>query len=131
MHSHTLLRKQLVFLAVAVAALYCGGCGPSGTDAVKFANQQISQMKAQEPNVVQVENGMWYSEAMEIRNARPGYIEDGALEARVSYDFRMLRSPEFDTESEARDADLSPVSESWESKEDLFKFTDGEWKSKE
>jgi len=134
MQSIPVIGKQLILLGVVLAALQCAGCGPSGTDAVKFANKHISRLKVQKPKVVQGNNGKWYSEAMEIRNANPGFKQDGQLsphQAMVSYEFRMLRSAEFDTESEAHEADLSPINEAWESKEELFTFKDGKWKPRE
>jgi len=134
MQSDSVIVNRLVIVGMILGALQCSGCGPSGADAVKFANQRISQLKAQKRQVVQGDNGKWYSEAIEIRDATPGFKQDGelsAIQSMVSYEFRILRSEEFDTESEARDADLSPLNEAWQSKEELFIFKDGEWKPKE
>jgi len=134
MPSDSAIVSRLVILGMILGALQCSGCGPSGTDAVKFANQRISQLKAEKRQVVQGDNGKWYSEAIEIRDATPGFKQDGELstiQSMVSYEFRMLRSKDCDTESEARDADLSPVNEAWQSKKELFILKDGEWKRKE
>ena len=134
MQSNSVTVKQLVIVGIVLVAFQCGGCGASGTDAVKFANQRISELKAQKRKVAQGDQGKWYSEAIEIRNANPGFKQDGQLsshQAMVSYEFRMLRSAEFDTQAEASDAELSAVDEEWQSMEELFIFKDGDWKPKE
>lgn len=130
MQAHPAIRKQLFLLGAASVAFQFSGCGPSMPDAIKFANQQTNQLKKQNRKTVQRDNGKWYSEAMEVRNATPGSKQHGTggAKAWISYEYRILRSPEFDTESEARDAALSPVNEAWESKEELFAFKDGKWK---
>lgn len=134
MPSDSVIVNRLVIVGVILGALQCSGCGPSGTDAVKFANQRISQLKAQKRQVIEGDNGKWYSEEIEIRDATPGFNQDGqlsAIQSMVSYEFRILRSKDFDTESEARDADLSPVNEAWQSKRELFILKDDQWKPKE
>ncbi len=131
MQSNSVTVKQLVIVGIVLVAFQCVGCGPSGTDAVKFANQRLSELQGQKRKVVQGDHGKWYSEAIEIRNANPGFKYDGTMQSMVSYEYRMLRSAEFDTQAEASDAELSAVDEKWQSTEDLFIFKDGDWKPKE
>ena len=130
MRSNSATINQLaVLLGVAAVMCQCTGCAPSGADAIKFAKEHMSKLA--EPKTVQGDNGKWHSEAMDVRKANPGFKEDGEIQAWANYEFRMLRSAEFDTEAAAKDADLSPVDEKWQSKEELFIHKDGEWKLSE
>ena len=131
MQANSVTVKQLVIVGIVLVAFQCVGCGPSGTDAVKFANQRISELKAQKRKVVKGDQGKLYSEAIEIRNANPGFKQDGKTQSIVSYEYRMLRSAEFDPQVEASDAELSAVDEEWQSCEELFIFKDGDWELKE
>jgi len=131
MHAYRIIHSKLVLFSIALAVLDCGGCGPSAAEnnALKFAKQRLWQLQAHTRNVSKGANGKWYSEKMEIRNGIFGWNENA--EATVNYEYRILRSQEFDTEAEARDAELSPVSEAWQTKEEIVTFTDGKWKPKE
>ncbi len=131
MHANRIIHTKLVLFSIALAVFPCGGCGPSAAEnnALKFAKQRLSQLQAQKPSVIQGANGKWYSEYMEIRNGTFGWNEN--VEATVKYEYRILRSHEFDTDQEARNAKLSPVGEAWQEKKELFTFTDGRWKPKE
>ena len=127
MRSNSAVVKLLVICGIALVSFQCVGCGPSGTDAVKFANQRIAELKAQDRKILQGDDGKWHSEEIEIRNATPGFKEDGTMQSMVNYKYRVLRSADFDTEAEARDAELSAVDEEWQTTKELFDFKDGGW----
>ena len=106
---------RLLPVLPATLIVGCGtGTGPGSTaDAVKFANDRITQLKQRATE--EDEDGKWHCEAMELRNATPGFNQSTtagitSVEATVEYEYRILRSGPHETKAEADSSKLHTYS---------------------
>jgi len=117
----------LLFMIIAITG--CGtGSGPgSPSDAVRFGNSRISELK--QPVIQQDASGNWYKSAKEIRNARPGFVSGTfkKLRAEVTYEYRDLETEQYDKKEDAELAEPKLAREEWQKAQEVYVFKSGTW----
>ena len=123
---------QSSFSVTSLVVLSLTACGPSTgpgsqTDAVRFANKRITELK--QPTVKEDADGKWYKTSKEIRNASPGFVSStwGGIRSRVQYEYRIEKSEPCDTRKAAEVREVRLVDEKWREASEVYTFEKGEW----
>lgn len=121
-------------IAVGLLLIFAPGCDSSNTpgsadDARRFAVEECSRLAASEKIVLQTEDGKWQSQFRDVCSLTPAWPKEH--EVKILYFYRTLQSAKFDTEVEARDADLLPINEELKETTVWYAFEDGNWIAKD